>query len=68
MWSSRSSHSTPCNCLGQLSLQQRKQEMLYLRIGLQVSDGVLFVQIVEILPRNRFKIDGNDRNGQAQEN
>lgn len=68
MWSSRSSHSTPCNCLGQLSLQQRKQEMLYLRIGLQVSDGVLFVQIVEILPRNRFKIDGNYRNGQAQEN
>lgn len=42
--------------------------MLYLRIGLQVSDGVLFVQIVEILPRNRFKIDGNYRNGQAQEN
>ena len=29
---------------------------------------VLKLPIVEILPRNRFKIDGNDRNGQAQEN
>ena len=77
MWSSRSSHSTPCNCLGQLSLQQIKQEMLFSRDWSATWTTIhwskcltefYWFKMLKSFHEINLKIDGNDRNGQARKN